>query len=620
MTKRHKGRLKCSGEIQRDSHFPPLSMDTAFHLDEGSRANFLRLVMQSFGCFYICLWSYVPPPSNCLFFLDGVYDEENQPSSSSGILARRLFDEYRLSVFKVLENECVTKPIGLLLIINVAISLISFLLHVYMYMIRCVPGFAFRNSFSFVELQEMDLQRLASDDKQRQFYREARIKTAVFMGCKSGEIELGLSNVSQINIKREMMRTWLPEVFPGQLSPHTEVASRSINGQQQYPASSSSSSLRSLSTMDSPEYSSLLFNIPTTTTTISHNIPELFTQLSSNPLQPINTSSLEPLPTINVVTTTSSTGATSPHQQAIQAISQIRNIQFPTPEIEDATMTRAILTVLSSSSYQPPPQTNPPSSSTTDRHLQTPKASAFKSYNTSALAPRTQMGANLRLQNMHKRSISFLRRLNLMRLREGIQATRPTSSQLHHMISERKRREKLNESFHKLKSLLPPGTKKDKASVLTTAREYLTSLKAQVAELSKRNQQLEARLLPLTSLGANEAAAAAGSSNERVSLTVTRVSTESSPDQDEQIIDLQVILRSQESCTEDMVIRILEFLKRVENVSLMSMEANTWISESNSNINRVILRLRVDQGTEWNEAAFQEAVRRVVADLVRRID
>ncbi|KAB2618351.1 transcription factor bHLH041 [Pyrus ussuriensis x Pyrus communis] len=580
MTKRHKGRLKCSGEIQRDSHFPPLSMDTAFHLDEGSRANFLRLVMQSFGCFYICLWSYMPPPSNCLFFLDGVYDEENQPSSSSGILARRLFDEYRLSVFKVLENEC-------------------------------VPGFAFRNSFSFVELQEMDLQRLASDDKQRQFYR-----TAVFMGCKSGEIELGLSNVSQINIKREMMRTWLPEVFQGQLSPHTEVASRSINGQQQYPASSSSSSLRSLSTMDSPEYSSLLFNIPTTTATISHNIPELFTQLSSNPLQPINTSSLEPLPTINLITTTSSTGATSPHQQAIQAISQIRNVQFPTPEIEDATMTRAILTVLSSSSYQPPPQTNPPSSSsTTDRHLQTPKASAFKSYNTSALAPRTQMGANLRLQNMHKRSISFLRSLNLMRLREGIQATRPTSSQLHHMISERKRREKLNESFHKLKSLLPPGTKKDKASVLTSAREYLTSLKAQVAELSKRNQQLEARLLPLTSLGANEAAAAAGSSNERVSLTVSRVSTESSPDQDEQIIDLQVILRSQESCTEDMVIRILEFLKRVENVSLMSMEANTWISESNSNINRVILRLRVDQETEWNEAAFQEAVRRVVADL-----
>ncbi|CAN6563781.1 unnamed protein product [Malus baccata var. baccata] len=558
-------------------------MDIAFQLDEGSRANFLRLVMQSFGCFYICLWSYMPPPSNFLFFLDGVYDEENQPSSSSGSLARQLFNEYRLSVFNVVENDC-------------------------------VPGFAFRNSLPYLELQEMDLQRLASVDTQRQFYQEARIKTAVFMGCKSGEIELGLSNVSQIDIKRELMRTWLPEAFSRQLSPHTEVASRPINVQQN-PPSSSSSSLRSLSAIDSPEYSSLLFNIPTTTT--SHNIPEIFTQLSSDPLRPINVNPLERLPIINLIRTTST--STSPHQQAIQAFSRTRNIQFPTPEIEDATMTRAILAVLSSSpsssSYQPPPHTNPPSSSTAHRHLLTPKSSAFKTYSTSALAPRTQMSANLRRQNMHKRSISFLRSLNLMRLRQGIQTTRPTSGQLHHMISERKRREKINESFHTLKSLLPPGTKKDKASVLISAREYLTSLKARVDELSKRNQQLEARLLPPANLGANEAAATAGSSNERVSLTLTHVSSESSPDQDQQIIDLQVVLRSIESCTEDMAIRILEFLKRVENVSLMSMEANTWISEPNSNINRVILRLRVDQGTEWDEAAFQEAVRRVVADL-----
>ncbi|XP_016651480.1 PREDICTED: putative transcription factor bHLH041 isoform X2 [Prunus mume] len=556
-------------------------MDTAFQLDEGSRASFLRLIMQSFGCFYICLWSYMPPPSNCLFFLDGVYDEENQPSSSSGNQARRLFDEYRQSIFNVVENEC-------------------------------VPGFAFRNSLPNLELQEIDLQRLASSSVQRQFYQ-----TAVFMGCKSGEIELGLSNVPQINIKRELMRNWLPEAFTRQLSPHTAVANRPNNPDQQNPLSSSSSSFRSLSTMDSPEYSSILFNIPTTTTTSHINIPEVFTQPAPNPLQPINiVTSLEPMPPLNII----SSSITSPHQQALQAFSRIRNTQFPNPEIEDAAMTRAILAVLSaspssSSSHQPPPQTNvPPSSSTA--HFLTPKTSAFKTYNSSPLAPRTPKSANVRKQIMLKRSISFLRSLNLMRLREGIQATRPTSSQLHHMISERKRREKLNESFHTLKSLLPPGTKKDKASVLTTAREYLISLRAQVAELSKRNQQLEARLPPAAKEAYNEeAAAAAGSSNERVSVTLTRVASESTPDQDQQIFDLQVVLRSVECCTEDMVIRILEFLKRVNNVSLMSMEANTWMSGSDSNVNRVILRLRVDQGTEWDEAAFQEAVRRVVADL-----
>ncbi|PQQ08841.1 putative transcription factor bHLH041 isoform X1 [Prunus yedoensis var. nudiflora] len=302
-------------------------MDTAFQLDEGSRASFLRLIMQSFGCFYICLWSYMPPPSNCLFFLDGVYDEENQPSSSSGNQARRLFDEYKQSIFNVVENEC-------------------------------VPGFAFRNSLPNLELQEIELQRLASSGVQRRFYQEARIKTAVFMGCKSGEIELGLSNVPQINIKRELMRNWLPEAFSRQLSPHQAVANRPNNPDQQNPLSSSSSSFRSLSTMDSPEYSSLLFNIPTTTTTSSHiNIPEVFTQPAPNPLLPINiVTSLEPMPPLNII----SSSITSPHQQALQAFSRIRNTQFPAPEIEDAAMTRAILAVLSSSSpsssssHQPP--------------------------------------------------------------------------------------------------------------------------------------------------------------------------------------------------------------------------------------------------------------------------
>lgn len=319
----------------------------------------------------------------------------------------------------------------------------------------------------------------------------SKLQTAVFMGCKSGEIELGLSNVPQvrkpqtiltlqinklslyankliqlflfnfqINIKRELMRNWLPEAFSRQLSPHTAVANRPKNPDQQNPLSSSSSSFRSLSTMDSPEYSSILFNIPTTITTSHINIPEVFTQPAPNPLQPINiVTSLEPMPPLNII----SSSITSPHQQALQAFSRTRNTQFPNPEIEDAAMTRAILAVLSaspssSSSHQPPPQTNvPPSSSTA--HFLTPNTSAFKTYNSSPLAPRTPKSANVRKQIMLKRSISFLRSLNLMRLREGIQATRPTSSQLHHMISERKRREKLNESFHTLKSLLPPGTK-----------------------------------------------------------------------------------------------------------------------------------------------------------------
>ncbi|KAL6224190.1 hypothetical protein ACLB2K_003046 [Fragaria x ananassa] len=586
-------------------------MDTAFELDEGSRANFLKLVMQSFGCSYICLWrSYFP---NCLMFFDGVYDEENQTgsSSSSGVsLARRLFDEYRLSMIPILQNEC-------------------------------VPGFAFRNSLTYVELQEMDLQRLASVQIQKQFYQEARIKTAVFMGCKSGEIELGFANVSQMNVKKELvMRSWmLPEAFSKSqlLSPRTvEGVSTSVNTEHQNQLSSSSSSLRSLSTMDSPGCSSLIFNtVHTSTAPTSLNIPPDQVFSNSN-----FTSLLQPVvsPTTNIFSSTS----TSPHQQAMQAISRIRgDIQLPASAIEDAEITRAYLAVLTCPhSASPSPSISPhqlvtPSLSSdsapspSHHGLLNPKpCSAFKNYVSSPLAPRTQTkgAANnlgVRKQTMVKRSISFLRSLNLLRIRDhGMQAaaTRPTTSQLHHMISERKRREKLNESFHSLKSLLPPGTKKDKASVLTTARDYLTSLKAQVDELSKRNQQLEAAARLITKEEDDDDEEEAGSSStERVSVTLTHVSG-STRDQNQQIVALQVTVRSGECSTEDIVIRILEFLKQVNNMSLMSMEASTWKTELHPNINRVVLRLRVDddQANEWDESAFQEAVRRVVADVAHK--
>lgn len=61
---------------------------------------------------------------------------------------------------------------------------------------------------------------------------------------------------------------------------------------------------------------------------------------------------------------------------------------------------------------------------------------------------------------MIKAGIEILRRVSAMRMEAQVQEQyRPTSNQLHHMISERKRREKLNEYFHALRLLLPPGSK-----------------------------------------------------------------------------------------------------------------------------------------------------------------
>ena len=79
------------------------------------------------------------------------------------------------------------------------------------------------------------------------------------------------------------------------------------------------------------------------------------------------------------------------------------------------------------------------------------------------------------------------------------------------------------------------------------------------------------------------------SSNGRLNVRISQVSESTS---EENIVDLRVTIRG-ECPMVDMLIRILEFLKQVEIVSLQSMETNTRTIESNS-MNHIILRLRIE--------------------------
>ncbi|GLT98689.1 hypothetical protein SLE2022_161820 [Rubroshorea leprosula] len=541
-------------------------MESVFLLNETDRTNFLRLLMQSFGCTYICLWSYFPQRSNCLIFHGGEYREEgNQPSSSTGTLAWRLFLEYQQTQIPI-END------------------------------SCVPGFAFRNNTPYFELRDLDLQRMTSNETQLQFYREARIKVAVFMGCRAGEIELGFSNGTQINIEMRM-REFFPEDFLQSPPPgFGELPQQlTVDPNPTRAVSSSSSSLRSLST-GSPD-SSLIFNIPSS----SHIATE--TAGCSSSLPPISTR-------------TTAAAATTPLHQAMQTLSQIRTIPLPSLESEHATMTQAFLAVLTSpSSSSTPTSHHRPQQNLPYNYQLNPKASAFKRYATPAsLAPTTpQTRAGLRKRNILNRSILFYRSLHAGRrqlvLGSGA-GSRPTSTQLHHMMSERKRREKLNESFQVLRSLLPPGTKKDKASVLSCTREYLSSLIAQVSELSGKNQLLEAQLLQ--SKEAAKEVIETNSSNERMNVRIVHALESTS---EERFVDLRISVRG-ECSVMDMLIRLLEFLRLDRNVNLMSMEANTIAAEPGP-LNNINFRLRIEGNNGWDESAFTEAVRRLVADLAR---
>lgn len=182
---------------------------------------------------------------------------------------------------------------------------------------------------------------------------------------------------------------------------------------------------------------------------------------------PIHSSSTAPSPFINVASTspnpnptlqqplapsiTSSPSTNYDLQETIDTLNQIRNVNFPTIESEDAAITQAILAVISSST-SPSPNSSPQPQQRT---------SAFKSYSRSALAPSGQITRRVRRPNMLKQAVEFIRSTSsLMRGQERIQiGSRSASNQLQHMIKERRRRERLNENFEALKSLLPPGSK-----------------------------------------------------------------------------------------------------------------------------------------------------------------
>ncbi|XP_057419005.1 putative transcription factor bHLH041 [Lotus japonicus] len=509
-------------------------MDGVFSLPEPARIDFLRSLVRSFHCTYICLWRYQHSNlSNRLFFLDGFYNvTSDQPSSSLGScsVAERGFNQYQRLTFDV-NNDC-------------------------------VPGLAFKYRLPYLELQQLDLLRLTSTDMQTQFYQKKKmcgccyhLQTTIFMGCNKGEIELGFSSTCQADI-----RTALGNLFPEVLC----LQSQSID---QNPLSSSSSSLIPLSTSGSHEYPSMLFR------------NETLSMVSKVPLT-----------------------QTSPYQQTIQASTQtVPSQTISTPEGEHDAIVRAFLHVMS-----------PPSSSSTSHNQQNspctslvhPEATAaFKRYNRpDTIVPNrtSQTGSNFRGQSLLNRSFAFCRSLNLMRMRERVQAARSTRTHLDHVISERRRRENLNKNFQALRALLPPGTKRDKASIITAAKETMRALLADIVKLNLRNQKLMKLL----------------SAKERLHVQVSDV-TEASSSQEGRMIDLQVTLRG-DSSQVDLLIRLLEFLKLVQNVTLISMDTNTYIIQGTT-INRLTFRLRSIQGSEWDESAFMDAVRRVVADFIAMV-
>ncbi|KAL7220236.1 hypothetical protein ACSBR2_013157 [Camellia fascicularis] len=94
-------------------------------------------------------------------------------------------------------------------------------------------------------------------------------------------------------------------------------------------------------------------------------------------------------------------------------------------------------------------------------------------------------------QSVNKRMIEFLRK-NWSPMMESKDSDRERSYR--HMINERLRRERQKHSYSGLRSLLPPGTKSDKNSIIQVAAKAVQKLEKNKAELETRNREIEAIL------------------------------------------------------------------------------------------------------------------------------
>uniref|UniRef100_A0A0E0E320 BHLH domain-containing protein n=1 Tax=Oryza meridionalis TaxID=40149 RepID=A0A0E0E320_9ORYZ len=522
-------------------------MDAIFALPPDARARAMeRAAARLPGCLYLCLWAPAAAIAggvqpNHLFCLDawiGVAGGGGD-GGGGGDRALELFEAYRGALCAAVSG--------------------------------CVPGWAYKEGAACMELTKHHLAASASLQVQQQFYHESGTKMAVFMGCDSGEIEVGLSAASATAtamaaaaVVGEMQQSILEELL--QMPP---------------PPSSSSSSLLSLS-VGSPEYSSLVRSMATSVGASAAAEPS-----------PVHGGLLAPV-----------------------------YGEFPGSD-DDAAMAQAMLEVISTPAPPPPPWRPPrrrARSSSSPR-----RATAFKAYN-AALSPRARPRPGAPGQRMIKTGISLLASVHMQTRSRELAAARqrdthaapppppppppPSSSQLHHMISERRRRERINDSFQTLRALLPlpPDSKKDKAAVLATTTEYMDKLISQVSELEA---QLATRSGEARWPDASGGDGGGGeSSSERVQVDVVIAGSSTSTDHAREV-SIRVTVRA-ECDVSELVVAVLARLREMDRFAVVSVDAG----RRSSSFAQASLTLRVMAGDVRDETSLKEAVAKAVDSAV----
>ncbi|KAG8044941.1 hypothetical protein GUJ93_ZPchr0008g12730 [Zizania palustris] len=187
------------------------------------------------------------------------------------------------------------------------------------------------------------------------------------------------------------------------------------------------------------------------------------------------------------------------------------------------------------------------------------------------------------------------------------------SSQLYHMMSERKRREKLNDSFHTLRLLLPPCSKKDRTTVLVNAAKYVKTLETDISELEEKNGKLEKHIDGGRS---DSDAMRARRAQQRAKVQISKQAAAAASqheEQQQQLVNLTVTVMVMVECdVVELVLHILECLKWMKEVNVLSVDADTYSPQV---LLKAIASIKLQiMGGDWNEASFHEAMTKAAND------
>lgn len=191
----------------------------------------------------------------------------------------------------------------------------------------------------------------------------------------------------------------------------------------------------------------------------------------------------------------------------------------------------------------------------------------------------------------------MLRSVSMVKDEGKAEETQPSAYQMQHMVSERRRRERLNASFHSLWQLLPPGSKKDKTSVLCKTVSYVKALKEEIYELEEKNRIIEESLFPSTEIKEKSNRAAERSVEVQISRSSETVSAEI------QQIELVIMVRVQCDLIR-VLLHVLECIRAMKGSSLLSFDTAPPSQQMEL---LATLKLAI-KGSAWDEGTFKEAI------------